>query len=209
MSYRRLFFLRKLVRFIGAGLVFLLPGEVLNNLIINLGVSGLGGFLIATVIYVLLLVIAFLLCHFTYFRFDKARSVVFYYLIFGGLGLFVEWNILDHASNNLFSQLAMFTYWGSIFLVPYMLVIAEDVSKKTKKYLWIYICLAPIVYILTPFLYYSIIPLVATNPLSSGEYFSLAAIKSIYIFSWTLLVLYLFYVPFLKNIFKNKHGKTC
>lgn len=189
----------KIGPFIIAGLVLLLPGEVLNNLIINIASSGLVGFLITAVFDSVLISMAFLLWHFL----GRKRDIILLFVLFGVFGLFIEWNVLSHDPSKLksvVSQLAMFTYWGSIFLAPYMLILAPDVSVKTRKRFWKYLMLSPFVYILGPFLYYSIIPMVVPNPLTPNEYFSLAVLLSIKVFEWSLLALYIFYIPYFRKI---------
>jgi hypothetical protein len=190
---------KKLVLFIGTGLALLLPGEVLNNLIINFASSGLVGFLVTAGFDTVLLSIAFLLWHFL----GRKRDIVLLFILFGIFGLLVERTVLNHSDTGMISQLAMFTYWGSMFLAPYMLILADDVSKKTKKYFWKYLIISPFVYIVAPLAYYSILPIVAPNPMSSNGYFSLFILSSIEIFSWSLIALNIFYLPYFKKLWER------
>lgn len=188
--------IRTLIYFICAGLLLTLPGEALNNIIINYSTSGLPGFLKAAKIDTVLLVIIFFAWGLISPKLNRlTMSVPFFYIFWGTFGLMVEWIFLNHApwANKDANQLAMFTYWGSIFLAPYVLILAGHASRKFKKYLWAYLSLSPVIYI-------------GTAIILSQKYYAQGILLSIDIFAWSLIALNLFYIVYYKGLLRHREG---
>jgi hypothetical protein len=109
--------------FILLGLLAAVPGEVLNQILSR---RDLGAFWKTLVSYSVLLLLGHfigkLICRATG---SKARAVIVHYLLFGSLGLSVEWLLLGNAPVldwlQLVVQPGMFTFWGTMLLAPWLL----------------------------------------------------------------------------------------
>ena len=113
--------MKNLLIFVALGLLFAAPGEVLNQILARQNVRAFGNTMIS---YSVLLFIGFFagkgigaLC-------GKSRSRLIYYLLFGSLGLMVEWRLLGNAPVldplQIITQPGMFTYWGTMLLAPWL-----------------------------------------------------------------------------------------
>ncbi len=111
--------MRKLVTFILLGLGFAAPGEILNQILARHNVRAFGSTMIS---YTGLLLIGFFVEKLISARFQKHKTRLIYYLLFGFLGLMVEWFLLGNGPVlepfQVVTQPGMFTYWGTMLLGP-------------------------------------------------------------------------------------------
>lgn len=112
-----------LLIFVLFGLAFAVPGEVLNQVLAR---GHPRAFLSTMFSYSVLLVIGFFVNR-TIGRIlrNQARARLTLYLLFGSLGLMVEWFLLGNAPVlsplQVITQSGMFTYWGTMMLAPCLL----------------------------------------------------------------------------------------
>ena len=87
--------------------------------------------------YALLLLIGFFVGKGINSLCNKSRSRLIYYLLFGFLGLMVEWFLLGNAPVleplQIITQLGMFTYWGTMLLAP-CLIMEPDLAALKKSF---------------------------------------------------------------------------
>src|SRR4051812_39387041 len=106
--------MRKLLVFVLLGLLFAVPGEVLNQILARRNVRAFRSTMIS---YAVLLIIAFFVEKgISAAVRNKANARTAYYLLFGFLGLMVEWFLLGNGPSlnplQIIVQPGMFTYWG-------------------------------------------------------------------------------------------------
>jgi hypothetical protein len=84
--------------------------------------------------YSVLLLIGFFVGKGISVAFDKSRARLIYYLLFGSLGLMVEWFLLGNAPVlepfQIITQPGMFTYWGTLLLAPCLIMEPDFSSLK-------------------------------------------------------------------------------
>jgi hypothetical protein len=106
--------MKKLLVFILLGLAFAAPGEILNQILARRNVQAFRSTMIS---YAGLLLIGFFVGKGISAVFKKSRARLIYYLLFGFLGLMVEWFLLGNAPVlepfQVITQPGMFTYWGT------------------------------------------------------------------------------------------------
>lgn len=126
--------MKKLLIFISIGLLFAAPGEILNQILARENVRAFGSTMIS---YALLLLIGFFVGKGINSLCNKSRSRLIYYLLFGFLGLMVEWFLLGNAPVleplQIITQLGMFTYWGTMLLAP-CLIMEPDLAALKKSF---------------------------------------------------------------------------
>jgi len=115
--------MKKLVVFILLGLGFSVPGEILNQILARHDLRAFGSTMVS---YVALLFIGFFVERAISARFPKLKARLVYYLLFGFLGLMVEWFLLGNAPVaepfQIVTQPGMFTFWGTMLLGPCILM---------------------------------------------------------------------------------------
>lgn len=117
--------MKRMATFVVLGLLFAAPGEVLNQILARHNVRAFGSTMIS---YTVLLVIGFFVEKgiTALFRKSKSTARLIYYLLFGSLGLMVEWRLLGNAPVmdpfQIITQPGMFTYWGTMLLAPCLLM---------------------------------------------------------------------------------------
>ena len=115
--------MKKLMMFISLGLAFAAPGEVLNQILARQNVRAFGSTMIS---YAVLLLIGFFVGKGISAVFNKSKARLIYYLLFGCLGLMVEWFLLGNAPVleplQIITQPGMFTYWGTMLLAPWLMM---------------------------------------------------------------------------------------
>ena len=114
----------RLVRFILLGLLLSAPGEVLNQILARHDVKAFWTTLFS---YSILLFLGFFAARLLdWFIPRKWAAVLMHYLLFGTLGLAVEWVLLGNAPVlepfQIVTQPGMFTYWGTMMLGPRMIL---------------------------------------------------------------------------------------
>jgi hypothetical protein len=101
------------------GLLVAAPGEILNQVLARQNVRAFGSTMVS---YSVLLVAGYLVEKGLSAIFSKFTSRLIYYLLFGFLGLMVEWFLLGNAPVlepfQIITQPGMFTYWGTMLLAP-------------------------------------------------------------------------------------------
>jgi hypothetical protein len=108
--------------FVLLGLLFAAPGEVLNQILAR---QSFQAFRSTMVSYAVLLVVGFFVGCAINRIFRKLKARLIYYLLFGSLGLMVEWLLLGNAPVlepfQIITQPGMFTYWGTMLLAPWLM----------------------------------------------------------------------------------------
>lgn len=129
--------MRPFLAFVGGGLLYGLPPEVVNQLYVRRSARG---FLGACLSYALLLLVLFALRRF-YNRLCKGpkSNLLLWYASLGLIGLFVvEWRLLGNAGAAWYGQVAMFTFWGGLATVPVFMtedLVPQDLRTRTFRYL--------------------------------------------------------------------------
>ena len=124
--------MKKVLIFISLGLLFAAPGEILNQILARQNVSAFRSTMMS---YAVLLLIGFFADKGVNALCNKFRARLIYYLLFGFLGLMVEWFLLGNAPVlepfQIVTQPGMFTYWGTLLLAPCLIM--EPGSVELKK----------------------------------------------------------------------------
>ena len=117
--------------FVVLGLLFAAPGEVLNQILSR---HNFPAFRSTMISYSVLLSIGFFVGKGIRAKFKKSKAQWLYYLLFGSLGLLVEWGLLGNAPVlepfQIITQPGMFTYWGTMLLAPTLMVDADFAECK-------------------------------------------------------------------------------
>ncbi len=115
--------MKKLLIFIVLGLGFAAPGEILNQILARQNLRAFGSTMIS---YTVLLLFGFFVDKGISMALRKSRARLVYYLLFGSLGLMVEWFLLGNAPVlepfQVITQPGMFTYWGTLLLAPRLIM---------------------------------------------------------------------------------------
>ena len=126
--------MKKLLIFVLLGLLFAAPGEVLNQILARHNVRAFRSTMIS---YTVLLLIGYFVGKGISSVCKKSRSRLIYYLLFGSLGLLVEWFLLGNAPVldpfQIITQPGMFTYWGTMLLAP-CLMMEPDMAELKKSF---------------------------------------------------------------------------
>jgi len=125
--------MRELLLFILLGLLLATPGEILNQILAR---NDIRAFRTTLFSYASLLLVGFFVGRIILAVVKKdSPAAVSYYLLFGSLGLAVEWCLLGNAPVldvlQLITQPGMFTYWGTLVLGP-RLIMDPDVSPGLR-----------------------------------------------------------------------------
>ena len=122
----------QLLIFVLLGLLFAAPGEVLNQILARQNLRAFGSTMIS---YTVLLIIGFFVGKGISMALRKSRARLLYYLLFGSLGLMVEWFLLGNSPVlepfQIITQPGMFTYWGTMLLGPWLIL--EPGFAELKK----------------------------------------------------------------------------
>jgi hypothetical protein len=122
---------KKLLIFILLGLGVAAPGEVLNQILARQNILA---FRATMTSYAVLLLVGFFVGKGLRAVWAKPRALLIFYLLFGFLGLMVEWFLLGNAPVlepfQIITQPGMFTYWGSLMLAPCLLMEADFAGLK-------------------------------------------------------------------------------
>ena len=115
--------MKPLLFFVLLGLLFAAPGEILNQILARQNIRAFRSTMIS---YAVLLLIGFFVGRGFSAAFRKSRARLAYYLLFGFLGLMVEWFLLGNAPVlepfQVITQPGMFTYWGTMLLAPWLMM---------------------------------------------------------------------------------------
>jgi hypothetical protein len=122
--------------FVLFGLALAAPAEVLNQVLAR---GNPPAFLNTMISYFVLLVIGYFVNQALARHFHRrARARLTLYLLFGSLGLMVEWFLLGNAPVlsplQLITQSGMFTYWGTMMLAPCLLREPADFAGIKRKF---------------------------------------------------------------------------
>jgi hypothetical protein len=127
-------YMNKLLIFVLLGLLFAVPGEVLNQILARHNVRAFRSTMIS---YTVLLLIGYFPGRGISSVCKKSRSRLIYYLLVGFLGLLVEWFLLGNAPVlepfQIITQPGMFTYWGTMLLAPWLMM-EPDFSGLKKSF---------------------------------------------------------------------------
>jgi hypothetical protein len=115
--------MKKLLIFVLLGLLLAAPGEILNQLLAR---HNLRAFRSTMISYSVLLLVGFFASKGLSAFCRKSRARLIHYLLFGFLGLMVEWFLLGNAPVlepfQIITQPGMFTYWGTMLLAPCLIM---------------------------------------------------------------------------------------
>ena len=115
--------MKKLLTFVLLGLLVSAPGEILNQLLAR---HNLRAFRSTMISYGVLLLIGFFASKGLSAVCPKSKARLIQYLLFGFLGLMVEWFLLGNAPVlepfQIITQPGMFTYWGTMLLAPCLIM---------------------------------------------------------------------------------------
>jgi len=112
--------MKELLIFVLLGLLVAAPGEVLNQILARHNVQAFRSTMIS---YTVLLLIGYFVGEGISSVCKKSRSRLIYYLLFGFLGVMVEWFLLGNAPVlepfQIITQPGMFTYGGTMLLAAW------------------------------------------------------------------------------------------
>jgi hypothetical protein len=115
--------MKKLAAFSLLGLGFSVPGEILNQILARHNIRAFGSTMIS---YTVLLFLGFFVEKGIGAMLPRPKARLVYYLLFGSLGLMVEWLLLGNAPVlepfQVITQPGMFTFWGTMLLGPCILL---------------------------------------------------------------------------------------
>lgn len=121
--------------FVALGLFVAAPGEVLNQILARHNLRAFGTTMVS---YTMLLVFGFFMARAIGRLFRPSRARLIHYLLFGSLGLMVEWFLLGNAPVldilQLIAQPGMFSYWGTMLLAP-LLLMEPGLTDLKKSFL--------------------------------------------------------------------------
>jgi hypothetical protein len=184
----------RLFRFIGFGFVFAIPGEILNQLLSRRDPSGFRNTLFS---YFILLLIGYfagqglrraIKC--------RATAALLFYVLFGSLGLMVEWFLLGNAPvadwMQLVAQPGMFSFWGTMLLGPWILMESSEFAALKRGFLIFYSAVSVV---------YLTVALVVPRQ-NGGIYFGFI------IFAAGSAALNVFYVRYFKQLRRTSKGEA-
>ncbi len=127
----------QLLSFVLLGLLFAAPAEVLNQILARQNVRAFRSTMIS---YAVLLLIAYFVGKGISRMFKRrSRALLVYYLLFGTLGLMVEWFLLGNAPVldplQVIVQPGMFTYWGTFMLAPCLVLEPAPFAALKRSFL--------------------------------------------------------------------------
>ena len=132
--------MKKLLIFVLLGLLLSAPGEILNQLLAR---HNFRAFRSTMISYAVLLLIGFFASKGLSAVCPKSKARLIQYLLFGFLGLMVEWFLLGNAPVlepfQVITQPGMFTYWGTMLLAPCLIMEPGFVELKrsfTRFFAW-------------------------------------------------------------------------
>jgi hypothetical protein len=139
--------MNKLLIFVLLGLLFAAPGEVLNQILAGHNVRAFRSTMIS---YTVLLLIGYFVGKGISSVCKKSRSRLIYYLLFGFLGLMIEWFLLGNAPVlepfQIITQPGMFTYWGTMLVAP-CLMMEPDFAEMKKSFARFFVAF-PLLYLI-------------------------------------------------------------
>ncbi len=129
--------MKNLLSFILLGLLFAAPGEILNQLLAR---HDFRAFRITMTSYTVPLLIGFWVGKALSAVFSQFSARLIHYLLFGALGLMIEWFLLGNAPVldpfQIITQPGMFTFWGTMLLAPYLIMEAgfRELKRSFAKF---------------------------------------------------------------------------
>jgi hypothetical protein len=134
----------RLLTFILFGLMFAIPGEILNQILARHNIAAFRTTLIS---YTFLLFIGFFAwkgLH-TLLK-NRARAALAHYLLFGTLGLMVEWLLLGNAPVldpfQIITQPGMFTFWGTMLLGPALMMETSEFQELKNAFFCFFVVMS-------------------------------------------------------------------
>ncbi len=129
--------MKDLFIFVFAGIAYVLPPEIANQVYVKKSWAGFFG---ALFWYLLLLLLGFAV-RAAYRRFIKLPRFrkVLWFVAWGGAGLCIEWFLLGNAGAAWYGQSAMFVFWASLFSVPDVALMLRPLPAFVKKALAYYL----------------------------------------------------------------------
>ncbi len=125
--------MKRLLIFILLGLGFAAPAELLNQILARQNPQAFRSTMTS---YAVLLFIGFFVGKGISALQPKSRARLIYYLLFGTLGLMVEWLLLGNAPAlepfQVITQPGMFTYWGTMLLGPWLMMDPDFAPWKRR-----------------------------------------------------------------------------
>jgi|SRR5579871_2830510 len=127
----------KLIPYILFGLMFAVPGEILNQIISR---HNLGAFKATLISYTVLLFLGYFVGKgLQNILKNRARAAIAHYLLFGTFGLMIEWLLLGNAPVvdpfQIITQPGMFTFWGTMLLGPFLMLETSEFRELKNAFL--------------------------------------------------------------------------
>jgi hypothetical protein len=144
-----------LLTFILLGLLFAIPGEILNQILSRHDVVGFRHTLTS---YAILLLAGFFIGRgINRIIANRSLAAIAYYLLFGTLGLMIEWFLLGNAPVldpfQLITQPGMFTFWGTLLLGPRLIMEPagfSDLKKSFLRFFSVFSCMYLLIAVIVP-----------------------------------------------------------
>ena len=138
-------------KFLLIGLIYGGFPEVVNQIYVKHSVSGF----FATLRYYLIMLLILFVLRKWYNRIVKNKLVnnLFWYVLLGAFGLYIEWTYLGNQGAAWYGQIAMFTFWGSFGIMPAIFTeepVFADMKRSIKKYTVVWIAIYLIAGIANP-----------------------------------------------------------
>lgn len=123
----------KSLRYVVIGILFILPGEFLNQVLIHGSITNL---VITIFLYLALLAIGYFAWTATYRHINpKGLELTLYALVAGILGLMGEWFLFGNAPwiNPQAVQISMFSWWVGLFIIPRLVLETNNRYSTVKR----------------------------------------------------------------------------
>lgn len=143
--------LPKPLKYVALGLMFILPGEFLNQVLVHGSIRNLAS---TSVIYIVLLAFGYLALLFSSNSIKpKGLELTVYALAAGFLGLMGEWFLFGNAPwiNPQAVQVSMFVWWMSVFMVPRLFLESKKQYGIIKMVVFAYYGVASVFYLAVAF----------------------------------------------------------
>lgn len=123
MKYQRIF---EPLLFIGIVVFLAAVAEWQNNVLMNLDIRGWLGYRDTLIFYALFLGIpAYVSFWWLRVRLSVPKLLLSFYLLWGFIGLMIEWFLIGHFPWSYAVQIGLVTYWAGVFAAPLIFLLPE------------------------------------------------------------------------------------
>ncbi|MDR3643047.1 MAG: hypothetical protein P4L74_05485 [Candidatus Doudnabacteria bacterium] len=139
----------KFLKFVLIGLLFAAPGEILIRRQLHQGVADYIKTMLIYVFWIAIIIWPGIKLIAKFFKKSFSQTAAGY-IIFGFLGLMVEWFLINNSpwAHPDASQIGMFTFWTSLFMAPTIILSAESFVGRLKSQLLKYFSALSVIYLL-------------------------------------------------------------